>query len=101
VYPAAALADVGGLEPQSAREEPLEAARGEVRRAAGEDEAAVPFRPRLHELEHLCLTRAAAPVAAADDVGMEARVPLETVEVDVREGAGAFAQEHERAGHVS
>src|SRR5450756_3157120 len=38
VHPAAALADVGDLELQAARHELLEAARGEVRGAAGADE---------------------------------------------------------------
>ena len=45
VDPAAALADVGDLELEAARQELLEAARGEVRGAAGEDELAARRRP--------------------------------------------------------
>ena len=51
----------------------------------------------LHQLEHLRLADAAAPVGAADDVGVQAGVLLEPVEVDVRERAGALAEEHQRA----
>ena len=102
VDPAAALADVGDLELEAARQELLEAARGEVGGAAGEDELAAGFAlgSGVHELEHLRLADAAAPVGAADDVGVQAGVLLEPVEVDVGERAGALAEEHERARGV-
>ncbi len=94
VHPAAALADVGDLELQAARHELLEAARGEVGGAAGEDERAPVT--GLHQLEELSLADAAAPVVAAHDVGAETDVLLEPVEVEVLEGAGALAEQHER-----
>ncbi len=97
VHPAAALADVGDLELQAARRELLEAARGEVHGAAGEDELACAVGFAFHELEHLRLADAAAPVGAADHVGVQARVLLKPVEVDVGERAGALAEEYERA----
>ena len=100
VDPAAALADVGDLELEAARHELLEAARGEVGGAAGEDELRRPVGSGLHQLEHLRLADAAAPVGAAEHVGVQAGVLLEPVEVDVRERAGALAEEHERARAV-
>ena len=98
VDPAAALADVGDLEAKTARQELLEAARGEVRRAAGEDELALilALASGVHELEHPRLPDPAAPVRAAQHVGVQARVLLEPVEVDVAQRAGALAEEHGR-----
>jgi len=95
VDPRAALADVGDLHAQAARGELLEAARGEVGGATGEDEAA--FVAPLHDLEHLRPTLAPAPVRAAHDLSLGGDGGGEAVEVDVRHGAGALAEEDARA----
>ncbi len=94
VDPAAALADVGDLEVQAAGAQLLEAARREVGRAAGEDELAPVA--GLHQLEQARPALAAAPVAAAQHLGVLARGGLEAVEVDVVHRAGALAEEDER-----
>ena len=61
------------------------------------NELALAVASGLQQLEHLRLADAAAPVVAAEHVGMAADVRLEPVEVEVLEGARALAEEDERA----
>ena len=101
VDPGAALADVGDLHAQAARDELLKAARGEIGRAAGEDDltsiAGLAPGSRVHELEQLGLALTAAPMRAADHVGRLSGGVREALEVDRGHRAGAFAEEDQRA----
>ena len=102
VHPGAALTDVGDAHGKAPLEEAVEAPVGEVLRAAGEDEPALVtgLAPgsSFHELEQPGLALAVAPRHAAQHVGLHAGEHGELVEVDVRQGAGAFTKQHERPG---
>ena len=100
VDPGAALADVGDLHLQAARIETLKAARGEILRAAGEDDRAPVV--LLGQLEQARLTFAAAPGRAAQHFALLGGGLFEPVEIEVgAHGAGAFAKQDARTGAVS
>ena len=102
VDPAAALADIGDLELEAARQELLEAARGEVGGAAGEDElpAASPASPSAPASmsSSICAwpTRLHQWVPRSTSACRPACCSSRSKSMLV-ERAGALAEEHERA----